>query len=96
MSLYQLNEWRRLYWQTDHRYYIAELKQDLFGEWMVCRYWGSRTSARGNQQHLFASTYEHGLMLMQVTAKRRQARGYESSYHLCEAEIGASRNVQLQ
>lgn len=76
MPTYSPDRWQRCRWQTDSRYYIAEVTQDLFGQWQLHRTWGSRTSARGNEQRLLADSYEEALHLMQVTLKRRKQRGY--------------------
>ena len=76
MPTYSPDRWQRRYWQTDNRYYMAEVTQDLFGQWQLHRSWGSRTSARGGEQHLNAASYEEVMRLLQVTAKRRKTRGY--------------------
>ncbi len=77
MPSYSPNRWQRYYWQTESRYYIAEVTQDLFGQWLLARRWGSRTSACGNEQRLPVASYEEALHLLKATSKRRQARGYE-------------------
>ncbi len=76
MYTYSPDRWQRCHWQTASRYYVAEVTQDLFGQWLVRRCWGSRTSARGNEQHLSAANYEAAERLLDATAKRRRARGY--------------------
>lgn len=76
MHCYMPDRWQRHRWQTDSRFYIVEVTQDLFGHWQLHRCWGSRTSARGNEQRLFADSYEEAIRLFQVTAKRRKQRGY--------------------
>ena len=77
MQHYATDRWHRQQWQTATRYYIAEVTQDLFGEWQLHRCWGSRTSARGNEQHLPTASYEEALALLQATEKRRKQRGYQ-------------------
>ena len=52
MPTYSPDRWQRHSWQTDSRYYMAEVTQDLFGQWQLHRTWGSRTSARGGEQRL--------------------------------------------
>lgn len=64
-------------WQTDSRYYIAEVTQDLFGQWQLHRRWGSRSSARGGEQRLNAVSYEDAIRLLNITATRRKQRGYQ-------------------
>ena len=76
MTTYSPDRWQRHSWQTDSRYYMAEVTQDLFGQWQLHRTWGSCTSARGGEQRLHAASYEEALYLLQVTVKRRKQRGY--------------------
>lgn len=77
MPTYSPERWQRHSWQTDSRYYMAEVTQDLFGQWQLHRIWGSRTTARGGEQRLTTASYEEALHLLQVTAKRRRQRGYQ-------------------
>ena len=39
--MYQLELWQRSIWQKDTRFYTVELCQDLFGNWIVLKTWGS-------------------------------------------------------
>ena len=77
MLTYRPDRWQRHSWQTETRYYMAEVTQDLFGQWQLHRTWGSRTSARGGEQRLSVASHEEAVQLLQVTAKRRAARGYQ-------------------
>ncbi len=70
------DRWCRHRWETDSRYYVAEVTQDLFGTWVVKRSWGSRTTKRGNSLTSEAESYEHALRLLDQIAKRRVHRGY--------------------
>lgn len=74
MPTYSPDRWQRHHWQTGTRYYMAEVTQDLFGQWQLHRTWGSRTSARGGEQRLNTASYEDALRLLQATAKRRKQR----------------------
>lgn len=38
----------RARWESPDRYYGINLYQDLLGDWMLLRFWGDRSSARGN------------------------------------------------
>lgn len=80
MTVYQPDRWQRHYWQTNQRYYVAEVTQDLFGNWLLRRCWGSRTSARGNQQHVAADNYPAALVALDEIAKKRKKRGYSRRY----------------
>jgi len=72
------SRWQRAYWITDRRYYVAEVKQDLFGAWVLERTWGSRFSQRGNCSTILAENYEDALARLAEVEKRRKARGYRS------------------
>ncbi|MEZ4682107.1 MAG: hypothetical protein R2932_48665 [Caldilineaceae bacterium] len=70
------SRWQCACWVTDRRYYVAEVKQDIFGAWVLERTWGSRFSQRGNHSTVLAQNYDHALVLMGEVAKRRIARKY--------------------
>ncbi len=78
-SLYRLDLWQRRRWETDSRWYVAELVQDLWGNWRVRQSWGSRFSDQGNGRSLEVSSYAEGLELMERTGKRRMQRGYRET-----------------
>lgn len=73
---YQPHRWVTKRWETDCRYYVAELEQDFFGELQVKRSWGGRHSRRGNSMTIHADNYTHALHLLDEVAKRRKSRGY--------------------
>lgn len=72
----EIGQWATHRWQTSQRYYIAEIMQDLWGNWLLRRSWGGLGSRRGSNLTVPAESYEQALMLLADTAKRRQARGY--------------------
>lgn len=76
MRRYQPELWQSHRWQTDTRYYMAEISQDLWGHWLIRREWGGRTNARGNAQSLSVASYEEALVLLNATFQRRAQRGY--------------------
>ena len=76
MPPYAPERWQRRRWETDSRFYVAEITQDLWGRWLLYRRWGSRKTARGNHQTLPAASYEDALALIEATAKRREQRDY--------------------
>lgn len=89
MPTYSPDRWQRHHWQTDSRYYLAEVTQDLFGQWQLHRCWGSRVSARGNEQRLAAASYEEAVHLLHDTARRRKQRGYQPVLRGgCQTSVG--------
>jgi hypothetical protein len=60
------------------RYYRAVVQRDLFGDWTITRSWGSLDSHRGQVRTELVASYEHCLIVMSDTEKRRVYRGYRS------------------
>lgn len=79
MPCYQPEHWQSRRWQTDSRWYVVELVQDLWGNWQVRRSWGSRTSARGNEKSLEVVSLDEGAKLIKRAEKRRTQRGYRAA-----------------
>lgn len=72
----QPERWLTKRWQTDTRYYVVEVTQDLFGNWLVKRSWGGLRSHRGSSLTLPADNYDHALALLAAVEKRRKGRRY--------------------
>ena len=72
----ELNQWCKKRWTTSTRYYVAEIKQDLFGAWLLERSWGGLRNHRGSQKSTLINDYDQALSLLQNIEKRRKARGY--------------------
>jgi len=66
----------RAHWQTPTRHYSVELRQDLFGTWVLTRAWGSRSSRRGSGSTTPAADQEAGRAMVAAEARRRTQRGY--------------------
>ncbi len=74
-SKYQLDRWKSSEWQRETRYYLCELKQDLFGKWVVVRSWGSRKLRQ--KMEIECSDYSEAESVYDRAMKRRIDRGYE-------------------
>ena len=79
MPSYQPEHWQSRRWQTDSRWYVVELVQDLWGNWQVRRSWGGRFNRIAGEQSKSVSGPEEGAEILQRTAKRRQQRGYKAA-----------------
>ncbi|MEM6837876.1 MAG: WGR domain-containing protein [Cyanobacteria bacterium P01_C01_bin.120] len=66
--------WRR----SDGRYYTCSFQQNLFGEWVIIRRWGTIHSRRGRTMATLCQSYEDGLEELAAIAKRRKQRGYQA------------------
>ena len=75
---YCLDKWVTQVWETDRRYYIGEVKQDIFGQWILMKRWGSQFNRRGNSKTIHAGDYDNAVHLLKDVAKRRTARHYRS------------------
>ena len=69
--------WQILRWRKGSRYYVAEVRQDLFGAWELARRWGRCGSRLGGERHDLAANPAKALAQLAAVAKRRQQRGYE-------------------
>lgn len=58
------------------RYYLVDLTQDLFGDWILVLCWGALGSRRGRLRLVAVPSRAEGLMRLEAIARRRQQRGY--------------------
>lgn len=73
---YQIQKWKRQDWHKGTRHYCCEVKQDLFGRWIVLRRWGRVSALQGQSLEEVCDRYEKGLEIFENVAKRRARRGY--------------------
>lgn len=75
--MYQLQQWQRSIWQKETRFYRIELRQDLFGNWIVKKTWGSAVKLDlGRTNSIICPDHQTGLMEYKKQQIRRQLRGY--------------------
>jgi predicted DNA-binding WGR domain protein len=72
-----MHNWKTLFWYKaeNRRYYRAELHQDLFGNWLLTRTWGSAYKL-GRQTVQYLDTIEQGHDLLREITKKRHAKHY--------------------
>ncbi|NJM98551.1 MAG: WGR domain-containing protein [Phormidesmis sp. RL_2_1] len=75
---YQLDKWKRQDWRKDTRNYSCEIKQNLFGQWVVLRRWGRVSAMQGQSGEVVCERYEQGLEIFEAVEKRRAKRGYRA------------------
>ncbi len=75
---YQVDRWKRQDWRKGSRHYSCEIRQNLFGQWIVLRRWGRVSARQGQSIEKVCSRYEQGLEIFEAVAKRRSQRGYRS------------------
>lgn len=74
---YQLEQWTRQVWQSDTRYYRAEIAQDLFGQWTLERHWSDLWHNGGRRIVRMIDSLEQGRKLLNQIHKKRTASGYK-------------------
>ena len=75
---YQVDDWQRQDYRKGGKHYCCELKQNLFGRWVVVRRWGRVTAFQGQSLEHSCESYDEGLEVLSMVAKRRAKRGYRS------------------
>ena len=77
MVNYEANRWKSARWKKNTRYYHCDLKQDLFGNWIVQKHWGDNRSKRGRSMECCCENFEAAEKLFQQVIKRRKYRKYQ-------------------
>ena len=65
-----------LKFETETKYYHAILCRDLFGNWVILRYWGGKSSRLGSSQTDFCESYAEAIKKLQELQNVRKYRGY--------------------
>ena len=73
---YQLDKWKRQDWRKNSKHYSCEVRQNLFGQWVVLRRWGRMSAMQGQSIEVVCDRYEEGLEIFEAVEKRRAKRGY--------------------
>lgn len=75
--MYQLELWQRSTWRKDTRFYTVELCQDLFGNWIIKKTWGSAVKLDfGRSNSIVCPDYQTGLIEYKKHFSKRIKRGY--------------------
>ena len=72
----QLDKWKRQDWRKNTRHYSCEVRQNLFGQWVVLRRWGRVSVLQGQSLETLCDRYEQALKIFDAVVKRRAGRGY--------------------
>ncbi len=75
---YQLDKWKRQDWRKNTRHYSCEVRQNLFGQWVVLRRWGRVSALKGQSLEHPCGSYEEGLEIFEIAVRRREKRGYKA------------------
>lgn len=62
-------------WETNQRYYVARVSQDLLGDWVIESSWGGLHNNLGNRKQQIAASYRDAIdALVKIHAKRRSRK----------------------
>lgn len=75
---YQLDKWKRQDWRKNTRCYSCEVRQNLFGQWVVLRRWGRVSARQGQCIEVVCDRYEEGIEIFKAVGTRRAKRGYSA------------------
>lgn len=74
--MYQLEKWQYSSWQKDTRFYSLELCQDIFGNWIIKRTWGSAVKQDMATLQLYdLSRLSNGIALVRKTSEPSSKKG---------------------
>jgi hypothetical protein len=76
MSPYLFEQWKCARWRRGDRFYRCEVRQDLFGNWVVVRQWGGVSSGKWGAKEMVCKSYAEAEALFAAVAKRREKRKY--------------------
>jgi len=79
---YLVDQWQLKIWQSETRYYRAEIKQDLFGQWLLECQWSGLWQKGGRSTITTLNSYEQGQTAMKAIERKRQAHGYHEVHHV--------------
>jgi WGR domain len=71
-----LDRWKSARWQRGDRFYRCEVREDLFGNWVVVRFWGGVNSGKRGAKETVCQSYAEAEVLFEAVAKRRARRRY--------------------
>ena len=64
-------------WESDKRYYIAWVHQDIFGAWILSSYWGGLGTRLGGEKHRPINTAIEAEKRLASISKLREKHGYK-------------------
>ena len=76
----QPEKWRRYYFESKDRYYIAILQQDIFHEWSIIKCYGGKDNKLGNLLIQSCNSYDEAINEIEAIKKVRKAHKYVLKY----------------
>ena len=72
----QASKWKKYTFETNHKYYMVILQQNLFHEWSVTNIFGSKKDKQGKMIVTYCDSYKDALEKIAAIKKVRKARKY--------------------
>ena len=69
-------KWRRYEFESENRYYVVILQQNLFHEWSIIKSYGGRFNKLGNMIIEICDSYEDAKNKIELIKKKRESRKY--------------------
>ncbi|PSB66158.1 hypothetical protein C7B79_02200 [Chroococcidiopsis cubana CCALA 043] len=85
MIAYDHVAWKRHEWRRGDRWYSLEVRQDLFGTWVVIAAWGGLRSRIKGQKEWRCGSKKEAEEIASNLRKHRSERGYEEESLRCVA-----------
>ena len=73
-------KWKRYYFESKDRYYIAILQQDIFHEWSIIKCYGGKDNKLGNLLIQSCNSYDEAINEIEAIKKVRKAHKYVLKY----------------
>ena len=73
-------KWKRYYFESKDRYYIAILQQDIFHEWSIIKCYGGKDNKLGNLLIQSCNSYDEAINEIEAIKKVRKAHKYMLKY----------------
>ncbi len=80
LNLENINNYKRILWKDDSKYYMITIQKTLFGELSIVKEWGRLYSHLGNSKIFYFDMQKELELEILNTHKKRIYRGYQLIY----------------
>ena len=70
------DKWQNWHWESETKYYKLSFVQNLFGEWIIIKKWGSRNTRIHGAKTFYCSSTDEIDEVFAAVHKKRVSRGY--------------------
>lgn len=69
-------KWKRYEFESENRYYVIILQQNIFHEWSIIKYYGGKFNKLGNMKIEICDSYEDAQNKIEKLQNKRKSRKY--------------------